>query len=193
MTFGGAVARMNQVLFFDNIFHNATVKPARTPAMSRYSVLFVCTDNQCRSPTAEGVLRHKLKQHSLANDVLVASVATHDLNTGEPIDYHAQKHAMRRDFDLSGMRSHLLQAAEFEFFDLIVAMDESNLVTLRLRCPAKFQHKLRLFTEFASDDALQDVPDPYYGQPKDFEQVLDLIDDGCNGLVRHLQEHLSVL
>jgi len=182
---------MNQIPIFDNIFHDATVKPACTPAMSHYSVLFVCTDNQCRSPTAEGVLRHKLRQHGLAQDVLVASVATHDLNTGEPIDYHAQKHAMRRDFDLSGMRSHLLQAAEFEFFDLIVAMDESNLVTLRLRCPARFQDKLHLFTEYCSASTLQDVPDPYYGQPKDFEQVLDIIEDGCNGLVSHIDVFLE--
>lgn len=159
--------------------------------MSRYSVLFVCTDNQCRSPSAEGVLRYKLKQHGLADDVLVASVATHDLNTGEPIDYHAQKHAMRRGFDLAGMHSHLLQAAEFEFFDLIVAMDESVLVTLRLRCPAKFQDKLHLFSEYCSTRAVQDVPDPYYGQAKDFEQVLDLIEDGCAGVVRHIDTLLE--
>jgi len=159
--------------------------------MSRYSVLFVCTDNQCRSPTAEGVLRHKLKIRGLGDEVLVASVATHDLNTGEPIDYHAQKHAIRRGFDLSGMRSNLLQAAEFEFFDLIVAMDESNLVTLRLRCPAKFQDKLHLFSDYCSSRAAQDVPDPYYGQAKEFEQVLDVIENGCEGLAERIDERLG--
>jgi len=159
--------------------------------MSRYSVLFVCTDNQCRSPTAEGVLRHKLKIRGLGDEVLVASVATHDLNTGEPIDYHAQKHAIRRGFDLSGMRSNLLHAAEFEFFDLIVAMDESNLVTLRLRCPEKFQDKLHLFSEFFSTTPPHDVPDPYYGQPDDFENVLNLIEDGCNRLADKIEARLS--
>jgi len=156
--------------------------------MPAYAILMVCTDNQCRSPTAEEVLRRKLLQHGMAGLVAVASVASQDLNTGEPIDYHAQKHAMRRDYDLSKMRSQLLQPEDFERFDLILAMDESNLLTLRLRCPEPLQNKLHYFSEFCSAHNIQDVPDPFYGQPQDFEHVLDLIEDGCDGIVHHLLE-----
>jgi protein-tyrosine phosphatase len=137
---------------------------------------------------AEEVLRQKLLQQGLADKVQVASAATHDLNTGESIDFHAQKHAMRRGYDLSGLKVRLLQAEDFERFDLILTMEESNLLTLRMRCPPAHQGKLRFFTAFCSAPVGQDVPDPFYGQPADFEQVLDLIEEGCDGIVLDLKE-----
>ena len=152
------------------------------------TILFLCTGNVCRSPMAEEVLRQKLVQQGLADSVHVASAATHDLNTGEAIDFHAQKHAMRRGYDLSGLKVRLLQAEDFERYDLILAMEESNLLTLRLRCPQAHQAKLRYFTAYCNAPVAQDVPDPFYGQPADFEQVLDLIEDGCDGIVLDLQE-----
>jgi protein-tyrosine phosphatase len=159
--------------------------------MKKISILLVCTDNLVRSPMAEEVLRQKLLQQGLADKVQVASAATHDLNTGESIDFHAQKHAMRRGYDLSGLKVRLLQAEDFERFDLILAMEESNLLTLRLRCPQAHQGKLRLFTSYGSAPVGQDVPDPFYGQPADFEQVLDLIEDGCDGIVQDLKERAA--
>lgn len=159
--------------------------------MTAYCVLLVCTDNLCRSPTAEEVLRQKLGRQGLTDQVGVASAATHDLSAGEWIDYHAQKHAMRRDYDLSGLRSKLLQAQDFERFDLILAMDESIFLTLRLRCPQPFQHKIHMFTQYCSTQPGSDVPDPFYGQPEDFEHVLDLIEDGCNGVIGHIQQQID--
>jgi len=159
--------------------------------MTKYSILLVCTDNLCRSPTAEEVLRQKAIQHGLTDRVHVASAATHDFNTGEPIDFHAQKHAMRRGYDLSGLRARLLQADDFERFDLILAMEESNLLMLRLSCPPRCQDKLHYFTQYCSDQVSQDVPDPFYGQPDDFEHVLDVIEDGCEGVVIAVQEKID--
>ncbi len=155
--------------------------------MKTTSVLFVCTDNLSRSPTAEEVLRQKAIQRGLGRQLEVASAATHDLNTGEPIDYHAQKHALRRGYDLSALRVRLLQEADFEHFDLILAMQQSNLHTLRSQCPAQHQAKLHAFTDYCSAATSADVPDPFYGQPSDMEQVLDIIEDGCDGVLLDLQ------
>ena len=159
--------------------------------MNKYSILLVCTDNLCRSPTAEEVLRQKAIDHGLADRVHVASAATHDFNAGEPIDFHAQKHAMRRGYDLSALRARLFQADDFERFDLILAMDESNLVTLRMSCPPGDQGKLHFFTQYCSEPDQQDVPDPFYGQPDDFEHVLDVIEDGCEGVLRAVKEEID--
>jgi protein-tyrosine phosphatase len=159
--------------------------------MSPYSILLVCTDNLCRSPTAEEVLRQKANHQGLTDRVHVASAATLDFNTGEPIDFHAQKHAMRRGYDLSGLRARLLQPGDFERFDLILAMEESNLLLLRLSCPPRYKDKLRYFTQYCSDPVSQDVPDPFYGRPEDFEHVLDMIEDGCEGVLIAVKEEID--
>jgi len=159
--------------------------------IAMYAILFVCTDNMSRSPTAEGVLRQRLAVHGLGNQVIVASAATHDLNTDEHIDFHTQKHALRRGYDLTGFKAKLLQLCDFERFDLILAMEESNLLTLRMRCPAPHQAKLHLFTEYCSMPVNSDVPDLFYGQPADFERVIDIIEDGCDGVIARVKELLG--
>lgn len=152
--------------------------------MSRYSILFVCTDNLCRSPTAEVVFRHKAMQQGLADQFQVESAATHDFNAGEPVDIRAQKHAIRRDYDLSKFRARLVQSEDFERFDLILAMEESNLLDLRMRCPAKYSDKLHYLTEYCQAQIPQDIPDPFYGEPDEFEFVLNLVEDASEGLLR---------
>jgi len=133
-------------------------------------------------------MRQKLIQHGLANRIQVASAATHDFNVEEPVDIRVQKHAMRRDYDLSALRARLLQTEDFERFSLILAMEESNMLTLRMRCPEKYHDKLRYFTEFCRTQVEQDVPDPFYGKSQDFENVLDIIEDGCDGIAQWLEE-----
>ena len=159
--------------------------------MTSYSILFVCTDNLSRSPTAEEVLRQKALQQGLASRVVVSSAATDDLNTGEPIDYHTQKHALRRGYDLSGLRVRLMRPEDFERFDLILAMQQSYLQTLRTRCPIPCQDKLHAFTDYCSGKANTDVPDPFYGQANDLEQMLDIIEDGCDGVLLHVMNQLD--
>lgn len=88
---------------------------------------------------------------------------------------------------LSALRARLPQAADFERFDLILAMEESNLLLLRLSGPQRYRDKLHYFTQYCSEQVSQDAPDPFYGQPDDFEHVLDVIEDGCGGVLMTLK------
>jgi len=149
-------------------------------------VLMVCMGNICRSPTAEGVLRHKLHEARLDEVVIVDSAGTHDYHVGAPPDDRATKHASRRGYDLSALRARQVSRADFERFDLILAMDWDNFEHLRRLCPAEHRQKLHRLTEFARRNATPEVPDPYAGGPEGFERVLDLVEDACDGLVAHL-------
>ncbi|HCX80790.1 MAG: phosphotyrosine protein phosphatase [Curvibacter sp. RIFCSPHIGHO2_12_FULL_63_18] len=159
--------------------------------MTHYRILFVCMGNICRSPTADGVLRHKVREHGLGHKVVVDSAGTHNYHPHSPPDARSQKHAAQRGYDLSPLRARQIMAADFETFDLILTMDWDNLALVQERCPAQHQHKLRRLTEFCRHHDEPVVPDPYYDGPAGFEHVLDLVEDACDGLIlhlRHLQE-----
>jgi len=151
-------------------------------------VLMVCMGNICRSPTAEGVLRHKLEEAGLADMVEVDSAGTHAYHVGEPPDGRSLRHAKLRGYDLSPLRARRVAEDDYEAFDLILAMDWDNLALLQEDCPAAHRNKLRRLTEFASRFSNPVVPDPYYSAADGFENVLDLIEDACDGLVRHLSD-----
>src|SRR5882672_1486286 len=146
-------------------------------------VLFVCTGNICRSPTAEGVLRHLAKKKGI--DLQVESRGTHDYHVGEPPDERAQDHAKRRGYDLSAQRARQLSRRDFEEFDLVLAMDRGHLRILQRLCPQQHAGKLRLFLRES------DVPDPYYGGPEGFEQVLDLVEEACGRLLDEIRTSTS--
>jgi protein-tyrosine phosphatase len=149
-------------------------------------VLMVCMGNICRSPTAEGVLRAKLAAVGLAGRVEVDSAGTHDWHAGAPPDVRSQAHALRRGYDLSAQRARALEAHDFDRFDLLLAMDGDNLALLEGRCPPERRRRLRRLMEFAPHAGRGDVPDPYYGGAKAFDEVLDLVEAACDGLVNHL-------
>ena len=142
-------------------------------------VLFVCTGNICRSPTAEGVLRHLAEKMSIA--VQVESAGTHDYHVGNPPDARAQHHARGRGYDLSAQRARQVRRRDFEEFDLIVAMDRGHLQILQHHCPPQHQAKLRMLVNG------HDVPNPYYGGPEGFEQVLDMVEAACLGLLSEMR------
>jgi protein-tyrosine phosphatase len=142
-------------------------------------VLFVCTGNICRSPTAEGIFREMARREGLR--VHVESAGTHDYHVGEPPDERAQHHAKRRGYDLSQQRARHVAKDDFEAFDLIVAMDRGHLRLLQRACPPQHREKLRLLL------ADRDVPDPYYGGPDGFEQVLDLVEAACRDLLAEIR------
>ena len=156
------------------------------------SVLFVCTGNICRSPTAEAVLRGLMCKAGLYTSVQVDSAGTHHYHVGEPPDERAQAHARRRGYELCELRARQLEGADYERFDLLLAMDRGHLEVMQRQCPGKQRHKLRLFMEFASASGVREVPDPYHGGPEGFEQVLDLVEDAARGLIAQLQNHLRV-
>ncbi len=154
--------------------------------MNTASVLMCCMGNICRSPTAEGVLRAKLAAAGLAARVQVDSAGTHDYYVGGPPDARAIEHAAQRGYDLSAQRARTVQRADFERFDLLLAMDHDNFARLQAACPLAFRPKLRLLMSFAPQWACDTVPDPYEGGPAGFERVLDLVESACDGVLTHL-------
>ena len=151
-------------------------------------ILFVCLGNICRSPTAEGVLRTLAAREAPEVGIEVDSAGTAAYHSGEPPDLRTRQAAARRGYDLSRQRARIVEPADFERYDLILAMDRENLRVLRERAPAHAQHRLRLFLEFAPDTGLKEVPDPYYGGPNGFEEVLDLVEAATRGLLAHLRQ-----
>ena len=149
-------------------------------------ILMVCLGNICRSPTAEAVLRAKLAAAGLGERIHVDSAGTGGWHVGEPPDRRAIVHGKRRGYDLSALRGRQVDPADFERFDLVLAMDEDNLTDLEADCPPEHRPKLRLLMDFAPPGHGRVVPDPYSRGPESFEQVLDLVEVACDGLVAQL-------
>ncbi len=154
--------------------------------MSKTRVLFVCMGNICRSPTAEGVFRDKVEKAGLEKQIEIDSAGTHGFHVGSTPDVRAQKTALSRGYDLSSLRGRQVSDQDFASFDYVLAMDRDNLHNLRQRCPEQYKHKVRLYLAFSSRFPNLNVPDPYYGGGKGFEQVLDMVEDAAEGLLREI-------
>lgn len=150
-------------------------------------LLFVCTGNICRSPTAEGVFRARAGMAGLAHRFTLDSAGTHGYHIGEPPDPRSCEAALRRGVDLSTQRARKVTAPDFSHFDLLLAMDRGHLRALQALAPPEQADRAHLFLRFAPRLGLKDVPDPYYGGPDGFEQVLDLIEAASDGLLEHLR------
>ena len=151
------------------------------------SVLFVCTGNICRSPTAEGVFRKLVADAGLTDLIATDSAGTHGYHVGEPPDRRMQAAARRRGYDLSRLRARCVAREDFHRFDLVLAMDREHHEILAVLAPPSAAHKVRLMMEFGRRSTHEEVPDPYYGGPKGFELVLDLIEDAAEGLLETLR------
>jgi low molecular weight protein-tyrosine phosphatase len=154
-------------------------------------VLFVCTGNICRSPTAEAVLLQRVAAAGLADRIKVDSAGTHDFHVGDAPDPRAQETAARRGYDLSKLRGRQVIRRDFVEFDYVLAMDHANVRALALLCPAEHAQKLRLIMEFARGSTEREVPDPYNGGSQDFDWVLDLLEAAMDGLLEHLRAQLE--
>lgn len=155
-------------------------------------VLFVCMGNICRSPTAEGVFRHKVSEAGLEDQIHIDSAGTIAYHEGHPPDPRAQKAALKRGIDLSSQRARRVSGEDFEEFDLVIAMDSDNHYELEMICPPGYEDRLHMFLKFAQNTRETEVPDPYYGGSGGFETVLDMIEDAAEGLLQHLQEQKRV-
>lgn len=152
-------------------------------------LLFVCLGNICRSPTAEGVMRHKLQLAGLADRVQVDSAGTGAWHVGKAPDPRTCAAAEQRGYRLHELRARQVQAEDFARFDWVLAMDHDNLRELcRLR-PAQGDAELDLFLR-RGGLAEHEVPDPYYGGADGFEQVLDLVELACDRLIEQIRERL---
>jgi len=150
-------------------------------------VLFVCMGNICRSPTAEGVFRQLVRSAAPGLPVTIDSAGTHGYHVGDPPDPRAQAAALRRGLDISGLRARALTAADFEHFDHILVMDQRNLNDALAIAPAAGRPRLGLLLDYAPDQPMREVPDPYYGGAADFERVLDLSFAAARGLLARLR------
>ncbi|SDG06101.1 protein tyrosine phosphatase [Onishia taeanensis] len=153
-------------------------------------VLFVCLGNICRSPTAEGMLRHKLEAAGLAERVAVDSCGTGDWHVGKAPDRRAITAAAGRGIDIKGLRARQLDRSDFDRFDYLLAMDYDNLTDLLSMRPDDCDAQVGLFLDFAGRSGAA-VPDPYYGGGDGFDEVLDLVEAAADGLVEVLRQRLG--
>lgn len=153
-----------------------------------YRILLVCMGNICRSPTAEGVLRYVIKINNLGDKVEVDSAGTHGYHVGEAPDARTQRAASARGYNLSQLRARKVARQDLDYFDLILAMDRSNLDNLRRMASPEQQERLGLFMDYAKNFEDDEVPDPYYGLGHGFDLVLDMVEDASFGLVEELKK-----
>ncbi len=155
--------------------------------MAKKRVLFVCLGNICRSPAGEGVFRGLLEEKGLLDGFEVDSAGTSSYHIGEAPDRRMRQAAAKRGYELNG-HSRRLAREDFQRFDLIVAMDRSNMRQIHAADRrGEYRRKVRLFCDFVPGSGLLDVPDPYYGGHDGFERVLDLLESGAHALLEHLQ------
>jgi protein-tyrosine phosphatase len=144
--------------------------------------------NICRSPSAEGVFRQRLRNVGLEGVVRLDSAGTHAYHIGSAPDPRARTAAAKRGYDLSGLTGRQVTTEDFHEFDLILAMDQENLDNLRRVSPMNQAHKVRLFLAYSARYKDQEVPDPYYGGPQGFDLVLDMIEDASDGLIAEIRQ-----
>jgi protein-tyrosine phosphatase len=151
-----------------------------------YKLLFVCLGNICRSPSAENIMNHLLKQRGLEGKISCDSAGTSSYHIGSPPDARMRQAASKRGITLTG-RARQFEVSDFEEFDLILAMDRDNYRAI-LACDrqGKYQDKVKLMCDYATNYPDQEVPDPYYGGAEGFNYVIDLLLDACQGLLDDL-------
>ena len=151
-------------------------------------VCFVCLGNICRSPTADGVMVDLVEKAGLSDRVVVDSAGTSAYHAGDGADRRSASVARRRGVELTS-RSRQFVSDDWERFDYVLAMDRANLRSLQGMPGARtFSGTLALFRDFDPDSPpSSDTPDPYYGGARGFEEVLDLCEAGCEGLLAHIR------
>lgn len=154
--------------------------------MTNTGILFVCTANICRSPTAEGVFRAHAARAGILSRLHIDSAGTHDYYPGSPPDWRAMQAAFKRGYDIAPLRARHFDAADFLRFDRIYVMDRMNLGALDKRRPHDHRGELALFLDLVPELGVREVPDPYFGGPEGFERVLDLAEHASAALVKIL-------
>ncbi len=154
--------------------------------MAKHRLLFVCLGNICRSPMAEGVFRQVAETNGVLDLFEIDSAGMGDWHKGEAPDARAQKAARDRGVDISGQAARKVELEDFDNFDLVLAMDASNVADLYEIAPLEARHKIRRFLEYAPHTGAEDVPDPYYGGVAGFDHALDLIQAAAEGLLADL-------
>ena len=159
--------------------------------MRLYRLLFVCMGNICRSPAAEAVMRHLVESEGLAGRIECDSAGTIAFHTGNPPAHRMHMAAKNRGINTGGQARQICDD-DYHSFDMILTMDDENLVNVRNMAPAGgYPAEIRPFCDSVSGSTAPEVPDPYYGGPRGFETVLDLLEDGCVSLLEHVRSQLA--
>ncbi|MDG0980458.1 MAG: low molecular weight phosphotyrosine protein phosphatase [Halieaceae bacterium] len=158
---------------------------------NKISVLFVCLGNICRSPAAENIFRDFVEVKNRPFTIDISSCGTASYHVGEPPDQRMQDRLKARGHSHRG-RARQFTQTDFDRFDLIIAMDRDNLTNLQAltRKPSDLK-KLQLFSTFLPNSSPKDVPDPYYGGTKGFDTVITMLEEGCDGILKRLCQHLE--
>jgi len=151
-------------------------------------VLFVCTGNICRSPSAEAILRHKASESGVGDRLTIDSAGLGEWHLGDSPDPRAAEAVEARGYPMGAQTARLVTARDFERFDYVIALDEGHHAQLAKLCPPGRRDRLRLFLEFAPHAGRKSVPDPYYGDTRGFDAMVELIEAGTDGLLADLAE-----
>lgn len=151
------------------------------------SVVFVCLGNICRSPSAEGVFQALVDAAGLTEKISVDSAGTGGWHVGDPPDARARRIAKEFGYDLSAQRARQFQITDFDKFDYVIAMDQSNFENLQRLAHGEFSGELGLMLDYAGRIG-EEVPDPYYGEIEDYRHVFDLLKPAAEGLLAHIRE-----
>jgi len=152
-------------------------------------ILLVCMGNICRSPTAHGVMQHKVSERHLDDKILIDSAGTHAYHVGEKPDARSRAKAKHKGVDMEYIRARKISVLDYDGFDYILAMDEDNLELIHYYAPDNHTATIGLFLDYARRAGATTesvVPDPYYGGDDGFERVFQLVDVGCDALIEHL-------
>lgn len=170
--------------------YSAKEKPSLIMPETPFKILFICMGNICRSPAAEGVMKKLVVEADLAARVLIDSAGTGGWHAGARADHRMRAAASVRGYELTSV-ARQVKESDFEEFDLLLIMDEQNRRDLLPFDPERrHQSKVRFLCEFCTVHVEKEVPDPYYGGAQGFEKVLDLLEDSCAGLLKHVQAKL---
>jgi len=152
------------------------------------SVLFVCTGNICRSPTAEGIFRDRVEKAGVNDRFIIDSAGTYDGHAGHPPDPRSVATAMKRGVDISGLRARQLKREDYQNFQYLIALDETHHDHMVKHKPDAAWARISLLMHHAEIRAWNDVPDPYYGDQEQFDIAYDLIEVGIDGLFATLNK-----
>lgn len=155
-----------------------------------YKILFVCLGNICRSSAAEGIMNKLIEENGLKEKISTDSAGLISYHEGELPDKRMIAHAARRGYNLTHL-SRPVRAEDFEIFDLIIGMDDDNIKRLLRIAPSDAERgKIHKMTEYMLNRVATTVPDPYYGGASGFENVLDILEDACEGLLQSISTKL---
>ena len=149
-------------------------------------VLFVCTGNICRSPTADGLMRFHVAEAGLSGQIEADLAGTHGYHTGEPPDPRSIAMALKHNIDIADLRARQVDAGDFAKFDLIVAMEKTHQQRLLKLCPPGLRDRIGLLMSYAPGRQTLNIPDPYFGD-EGFEEVFSMIEEGVLGLLDHIR------